>query len=161
MPYLRSVGLALVQLFLGTLLLAPAEARDLSKTCGSWTFDAEGGAEGEPAASLPCGNNSGFAIQCASGFIGNLRYYADAPGGDYRLFRFKLGAQSFEMWMRLEEMDGASAGYQEFEHPLFKAMAKTGTVAITDVAEQKTDILPLKGFSSALDRLVKTCESAN
>jgi hypothetical protein len=90
-----------------------------------------------------------------------LRYYADAPGDDYRLFRFKIGAQSFDIWLRLEEMDGASAGYQEFEHPLFKAFEKASTVAITDVAGQKTDTLPLKGFAPALASLVKKCDSAN
>ena len=161
MRHLLAATLACIVTPLGPLLVVPAEAKDVSHQCSSWKFDAEGGAEGEPAATLSCGNNSGFAIQCAGTFIGNLRYYADAPEGDYRLFRFKIGTQSFDMWLRLEEMDGASAGYQEFEHPLFKALAKAGTMAITDVAGQKTDILPLKGFSAALDSLKQKCESAN
>jgi hypothetical protein len=141
------------------LPLTTVEAKDLSRKCTQWTFEAEGGAEGEPAASLACGNDSVFAVQCAGDFMGNLRYYAEAAGDDYTLFKFKIGAQSFEVWLRPEEMDGASAGYQEFDHPLFKALAKSsGSVEITDVAGKKTDSLPLKGFSSALASLRKACE---
>ena len=124
MRHLLAATLACIVAPLGPILVVPAEAKDLSHQCGSWKFDAEGGAEGEPAAGLACGDSSGFGIQCAGTFIGNLRYFADAPGDGYRLFRFKIGTQSFDVWLRLEEMDGASAGYQEFEHPLFKALAK-------------------------------------
>jgi hypothetical protein len=152
------VGLALASAFSVANLGTRADAKGPVRHCSSWKFDAQGGAEGEPAASLSCGNDIGFAVQCAGSSIGNLRYYVDASGDDYRLFRFKLGTQSFELWLRPEEMDGASAGYQEFDHPLFKALAKTGTVVITDVAAQKTDTLPLKGFSASLAALRKACE---
>ena len=154
------VGLAVAGICSIANLATDAEAKDSPRQCGSWKFDKEGGAEGEPAASLSCGNDIGFAVQCAGSFIANLRYYGDASGDDYRLFRFKIATQSFELWLRPEEMDGASAGYQEFDHPLFKALAKTGTLAITDVAAQKTETLPLKGFSAALAALRKACESS-
>jgi hypothetical protein len=154
-----SIALALASALSLAIFGGPAAAKE-GRQCSSWKFDKEGGAEGEPAASLSCGKDVGFAVQCAGSFIGNLRYFADAPGEDYRLFRFKVGVQSFDLWLRLEEMDGASAGYQEFEHPLYKALAKNATMTITDVAAQKSDTLPLKGFSAALAGLRKACESA-
>src|SRR5262245_5859906 len=94
--------------------MIPAAAKDAARNCAAWKFEAEGGEEGEPSAYLPCGNDRGFAVQCTGTFIGNLRYYAEAPGSDYRLFRYKIGNQSFDVWQRMEEMDGAWAGYQEF-----------------------------------------------
>jgi hypothetical protein len=151
----------MIAVSIGWPIAMPAGAKDLSKQCGAWKFDAEGGEEGEPSAHLDCAGGRGLAVQCAGSFIGNLRYYGEAPGDGYRLFRFKIGAQSFDMWLRLEEMDAASAGYQEFEHPLFKALAANGSVTVTDVAGQKTDILPLKGFSAALASLMKKCDSTD
>src|SRR5690349_16273639 len=77
-----SIVLALAGALPFGILGIHAEAKESSRQCSAWKFDKEGGAEGEPAATLSCGNDSGFAVQCAGSFIANLRYYADAPGDD-------------------------------------------------------------------------------
>lgn len=140
---------------------APGNAAD----CGSWKFDANVETEGgtEPQASLSCKDNTGITVMCISGdFIGGLRYYPSKSGEEegYRQFLFKMGKQSFEVWLRLEAMDAAWAGYMEFEHPLFAAMrSEKGPLEVTDVARKTTDVLPLTDAAKAFDGLLKACQS--
>jgi hypothetical protein len=71
-----------------------------------------------------------------------------------------MGEQAFDMWLRLEAMDGAWAGYTEFAHPLFTAMqSEKGSMEVTDIAGKTTDILPLAGAAEAFNGLLKACQS--
>ena len=162
--------------FVGIVLLAgacilwlasPSEAADRTAVCEPWKFDAQHEGEGgsAPAAFLPCPESYGLFIECiASDFIGAIRYYPEGAQQDagYRLFRFAVGAKAIDAWLRLEEMDGAWAGYSEFAHPLFTLLqAGSGAVTITDVAQGSVDILPLKGSAKAFEALLAECRSSN
>lgn len=147
------------------LLMVCSAVTGNTAECDPWKFDpnveTEGGAE--PQAFLSCKDNTGITVMCIAGdFIGGLRYYPSASGEEegYRQFIFKMGKQSFDVWLRLEAMDGAWAGYMEFAHPLFAAMrSEKGPLEITDVAKKTTDVLPLTDAAKAFDGLLKACQS--
>ena len=147
-------------------LLVCSAAISNAAECGPWKFEANVETEGgtEPQASLSCKDNTGIIIMCVAGdFIGGLRYYPTASGEEegYRQFVFKMGKQSFEVWLRLEAMDAAWAGYMEFEHPLLAAMrSEKGPLEVTDVVKKTTDVLPLTSAAEAFDGLLKACQSA-
>lgn len=146
------------------LMIGPAAGH--AAECTPWKFDANVETEGgtEPQASLACKDNTGITVMCVSGdFIAGLRYYpTKSPGEEegYRQFRFKTGQQSFEVWLRMEAMDGAWAGYMEFEHPVFTAIrSEKGPLEVTDVAGKTTDVLPLTDAAKAFDGLLKACQA--
>jgi hypothetical protein len=150
---------------LSLVVCSVATGKDRTAECTPWEFNAKVETEGgtEPQASLPCKDNTGIIIMCISGdFIGGLRYYPSnsaASEAGYRQFRFKVGGQTFDMWLRLEEMDGAWAGYTEFDHPVFTAMrSEKGPMEVTDVAGKTTEVLPLAGAGKAFDGLLKACQ---
>jgi hypothetical protein len=152
---------------LSLMVCSVAAGADRTAECSPWEFNANAETEGgpEPQASLPCKDNTGITIMCVAGdFIAGLRYYPSNSAPDeegYRQFRFQMGKQSFDMWLRLEAMDGAWSGYTEFAHPLFTAMrSEKGPMEVTDVAKKTKDVLPLTGAGKAFDGLLKACQSS-
>lgn len=157
--------LAALMAALSLAVCSAATGKDRTAECGSWEFNANVETEGgtEPQASLPCQDDVGIIIMCVTGdFIGGLRYYPSNMSNEaqgYRQFHFRMGGQTFDMWLRLEEMDAAWAGYTEFDHPLFAAMrSEKGPMEVTDVAGKTTDVLPLAGAAKAFEGLLKACQ---
>jgi hypothetical protein len=158
-----TLGLLILCLIAAAPPAAAQVVEDLTRRCGAWTFapDLEIFEGPEPAAYLPCGEDDVLIVTCIlDDFIAGLRYYgpaAEAASG-YRLFRFTAGDQAIDFYLRLEEADLAWAGYREFDHPLFAAIASAaGPLRISDGRNDM--IVPLAGSARALAGLREYCAS--
>lgn len=158
------IGLAAFALAVATAPARPSPLTgDLTAACAGWTFSIDGlSSEGGPqaAAVLSCRGSIAIAFHCLFGdFIAGVRYFGDAAGPDgYRRFDVRVGADPIHVYLRLEAMDNAWAGYPEYDHPLLAAIrSEAGPIEIADTVLGTITILPSTGADAALEALRSYC----